>query len=77
MHQADILISKRFKEGKSHLIVSIDSDYLMCLGKEDLLIKKLNYDENHKRVKDAILFMASNDMAKIWHENSKKKRTME
>ena len=33
LRQADVLISKRFKEGKSLLILSSDSDFLMCLGK--------------------------------------------
>ena len=64
-NQAGILISKGFKEGKYYLIFSSASDCLKHLDKEALLINKLNHDENSKRVKDAVIFIARNEIAKI------------
>ena len=59
MFQADVLMAKRFKIGKSDMIASSDGDFLMHVGKESVQIKEIMYEIKHKKIKSMTLSMSS------------------
>ena len=63
LHQADLMLAKRFIEKESHVLVSSDSDFCVHVGTRICMLKHFKYDMRNKTMHDVALVFVDNDLA--------------